>query len=83
LRGDLVAIQGLGGLGHLAVQFARKLGFRTVVISRGRVKEDLAYKLGAHVFIDAEAANPAEELQRLGGARVTSPRPPTAARLRR
>ena len=68
--GDLVAIQGLGGLGHLAVQFARKLGFRTVVISRGKDKEDLAYKLGAHVFIDAQAVNPAEELQRLGGARV-------------
>jgi alcohol dehydrogenase, propanol-preferring len=68
--GDLVAIQGLGGLGHLAVQFARKLGFKTVALSRGNEKQDLAFKLGAHVYIDTETSNPAQELQKLGGARV-------------
>lgn len=68
--GDLVAIQGLGGLGHLGIQFARKLGFRTVALSRGKDKQELAYKLGVHVFIDTETSNPAKELQKLGGARV-------------
>ncbi|HMF34765.1 MAG TPA: alcohol dehydrogenase [Candidatus Lokiarchaeia archaeon] len=68
--GDVVAIQGLGGLGHLAVQFSRKLGFKTVALSRGTEKEELAYQLGAHVYIDTEATNPAEELKKLGGARV-------------
>jgi D-arabinose 1-dehydrogenase-like Zn-dependent alcohol dehydrogenase len=68
--GDLVAIQGLGGLGHLAVQFSRKLGFKTVALSRGKDKEAMAYKLGAHIYIDTEAANPADELKKLGGARV-------------
>ena len=68
--GDLVAIQGIGGLGHLGVQFARLLGFRTVALSRGTDKRDLAYILGAHVYIDTEATNPAAELQKLGGARV-------------
>ena len=68
--GDLVAVQGLGGLGHMAVQFSKKLGFRTVVLSRGREKEELAYQLGAQTYIDTEAANPADELRKLGGARV-------------
>ncbi len=68
--GDLVAIQGIGGLGHLGIQFARKLGFKTVALSRGKDKEELAYKLGAHVYIDAESSNPADELKKLGGARV-------------
>src|SRR5271157_394641 len=68
--GDVVAIQGLGGLGHLAVQFSRKLGFKTVALSRGTEKEELAYQLGAHVYIDTEATNPAEEVKKLGGARV-------------
>jgi D-arabinose 1-dehydrogenase-like Zn-dependent alcohol dehydrogenase len=68
--GDLVAIQGLGGLGHLAVQFARKFGFRTVAISRGKEKEALAYRLGAHAFIDAESTDAAAELKKLGGARL-------------
>jgi D-arabinose 1-dehydrogenase-like Zn-dependent alcohol dehydrogenase len=68
--GDLVAIHGFGGLGHLAVQFAAKLGFRPVVISRGREKEPLARKLGAREYIDAAAGETAKELQRLGGARV-------------
>jgi len=68
--GDLVAILGLGGLGHLAVQFARKFGFETVALSRGKNKEELAYELGAHVYIDTEASNPGDELAKLGGARV-------------
>lgn len=68
--GDLVAILGLGGLGHLAVQYAVKLGFRTVVLSRGKEKEALAYKLGAHLYIDTEEGEPAKALMKLGGARV-------------
>jgi D-arabinose 1-dehydrogenase-like Zn-dependent alcohol dehydrogenase len=68
--GDLVAIQGLGGLGHLAVQFARKFGYRTVAISRGKEKEALAYRLGAHAYIDAESTDAAAELKKLGGARL-------------
>ena len=68
--GDLVAVQGLGGLGHLAVQYAARMGFKTVAISRGRDKESLAYKLGAHEYVDAEATEPAKELKRMGGAKV-------------
>lgn len=68
--GDLVAIQGMGGLGHLGIQYANKLGFKTVALSRGRDKEQLARQLGAHVYIDTQASNVAEELTKLGGARV-------------
>ncbi len=68
--GDLVAVQGIGGLGHMGIQFFRKLGFKTVALSRGKDKEELAYKLGAHVYIDTESLNPANELKKLGGARV-------------
>ncbi len=68
--GDLVAVQGLGGLGHLAVQYAARMGFKTVAISRGRDKESLAYELGAHEYVDAEATEPAKELKRMGGAKV-------------
>ena len=68
--GDVVAVLGLGGLGHLAVQFARKLGYKTVALSRGRAKEPLANKLGAHYFIDTASESAAEALQKLGGARV-------------
>jgi D-arabinose 1-dehydrogenase-like Zn-dependent alcohol dehydrogenase len=68
--GDLVAVQGLGGLGHLGVQFARKFGYRTVAISRGKDKEALAYQLGAHTYIDAEHSDAAAELKKLGGARL-------------
>ena len=68
--GDLVAVQGIGGLGHLGVQFAHRMGFRTVAIGRGEGTEALARKLGAHEFIDTNAGPPAEALQRLGGARV-------------
>ena len=68
--GDLVAIHGLGGLGHLAVQYAVKMGFKTVVLSRGKEKEQLAYKLGAHFYIDTDATEGAKELNKLGGATV-------------
>src|SRR5262252_4237236 len=68
--GDLVAIQGIGGLGHLGVQFANKFGYRVAAISRGKDSEPLARKLGAHIYIDASATNAGAELQKLGGARV-------------
>ncbi len=68
--GDLVAVLGVGGLGHLAVQFAATMGFRTVAIARGRDKEDLARKLGASHHIDSRDEDVATELQRLGGAQV-------------
>jgi len=68
--GDLVAVLGLGGLGHLGVQFASKIGFRTVVIARGQDKEALAKSLGAWRYIDSRAQDPAAELQKLGGAKV-------------
>jgi D-arabinose 1-dehydrogenase-like Zn-dependent alcohol dehydrogenase len=68
--GDLIAIHGIGGLGHLGIQYAHRMGFRTVAIGRGRDKEPLAHKLGAGIYIDAAAGNPAEALQKLGGARV-------------
>ena len=68
--GDLVAVLGLGGLGHLGVQFASKLGFETVAIARGSEKEPLARELGAHHYVDSTATDPADELQKLGGARV-------------
>ena len=68
--GDVVAVQGVGGLGHLGIQYASKLGFVTVAIARGKDRESLAKKLGATHYIDASAGNPAEALQRLGGARV-------------
>lgn len=68
--GDLVGILGVGGLGHLGIQYAAKMGFRTVAIARGKDKEPLARSLGAHYYIDTTAQNPAEELTKLGGARV-------------
>src|SRR5438445_8867834 len=68
--GDLVAVLGLGGLGHLGVQFAAKMGFRTVAIARGKDKAALAKELGARIYLDSEAQNPGEELTKLGGARV-------------
>jgi D-arabinose 1-dehydrogenase-like Zn-dependent alcohol dehydrogenase len=68
--GDLVAILGVGGLGHLGVQFAAKLGFETVAIARGRAKEDPARRLGAHHYIDSTSQDPAAELAKLGGAKV-------------
>jgi D-arabinose 1-dehydrogenase-like Zn-dependent alcohol dehydrogenase len=68
--GDLVAVLGLGGLGHLGVQFAAKMGFKTVAVARGSDKEPLARQLGAHHYIDSQAQDAAAELARLGGARV-------------
>jgi D-arabinose 1-dehydrogenase-like Zn-dependent alcohol dehydrogenase len=68
--GDLVAILGIGGLGHLGVQFATKMGFRTVAIARGADKEALARKLGAHIYLDSQKQNVAAELSKLGGAKT-------------
>ena len=76
--GDVVAIQGLGGLGHLAIQYARKMGFRTVALSRGTSKKDFAMKLGATDYIDIQANDVATELKKMGGAGlivVTAPNP--------
>ncbi len=70
LPGDLVAVQGIGGLGHLGVQFANKFGYRVAAIGRGPENGALAKKLGASVYIDSQATKAAEELQKLGGARV-------------
>jgi D-arabinose 1-dehydrogenase-like Zn-dependent alcohol dehydrogenase len=68
--GDLVAVLGIGGLGHLGVQFAARMGHETVAIARGKDKEPLARKLGAHHYIDSEAQDPAQALSALGGAKV-------------
>jgi D-arabinose 1-dehydrogenase-like Zn-dependent alcohol dehydrogenase len=68
--GDVAAILGIGGLGHLGVQYAAKMGFRTVAIARGQDKEPLARKLGAAHYIDSQSSDPAAELQALGGAKV-------------
>lgn len=67
---DLVAVQGIGGLGHLGIQFANKMGFKVAAISKGKDKEALARKLGAHVYINADQGDPAAQLTALGGARV-------------
>jgi len=68
--GDLVAVQGIGGLGHLGIQFANKFGYRVAAVGRGSEIASLAKKLGAHVYIDSSAVNAAEALQKMGGARV-------------
>ena len=68
--GDLVGVQGIGGLGHLGIQFARHMGFRTVAIGRGSDKEKLAKQLGAHVYVDTAVEDAAAVLQRMGGARA-------------
>lgn len=68
--GDVVAVLGIGGLGHLAVQFAARMGFDTVAIARGADKAALAERLGARAYIDSAAQDPAAELQRMGGAKV-------------
>jgi D-arabinose 1-dehydrogenase-like Zn-dependent alcohol dehydrogenase len=70
IPGDLVAIQGMGGLGHLGVQFANKFGYKVAAISRGSESAVLAKKLGASVYIDSHATNAAQELKKLGGAQV-------------
>jgi D-arabinose 1-dehydrogenase-like Zn-dependent alcohol dehydrogenase len=68
--GDLVAVQGIGGLGHLGIQFARQMGFRTVAIGRGLEKDKLAKDLGAHAYIDTAVEDAGAALQRMGGARA-------------
>ena len=68
--GALVAVQGIGGLGHLGIQYARQMGFRTVAIGRGSDKQALAEKLGAHEYIDTKNGAPAQALQKMGGAQV-------------
>jgi len=70
LPSDLVAVQGVGGLGHLGIQFANKFGYKVAAIGRGPENATLAKKLGAHVYIDSRATNAAQELQKLGGAKV-------------
>jgi len=70
MPGDLVAVQGIGGLGHLGVQFANKFGYNVVAIGRGPENGALAKKLGANVYIDSQSTKPAEALQKLGGAQV-------------
>jgi D-arabinose 1-dehydrogenase-like Zn-dependent alcohol dehydrogenase len=70
LPADLVAIQGVGGLGHLGIQFANKFGYRVAAISRGAENGALAKKLGADIYIDSSASDAAAELQKLGGARA-------------
>jgi len=76
--GELVAVHGIGGLGHLGLQYARRMGFRTVAINRGNDKEPLARKLGAHYYINATAADVVAELQKLGGAKVILATAPNA-----
>lgn len=76
--GDLIAVSGIGGLGHLAVQYARKAGFKVAAISRGDEKKDLAVKLGTHIYIDSEKEDVAQVLQSNGGAKAiiaTAPNP--------
>jgi D-arabinose 1-dehydrogenase-like Zn-dependent alcohol dehydrogenase len=76
--GDLVAVQGIGGLGHLGVQYAREMGFETVALGRGKETEPLAKKPGAHHYIDSSTVDAAAELQKLGGARVILATAPSA-----
>src|SRR5437763_7371537 len=76
--GDVVAVQGIGGLGHLGVQYARQMGFKTVALGRGEDKGPLAEKLGAHHYIDSNVADTVAELQKLGGARVILATAPSA-----
>jgi D-arabinose 1-dehydrogenase-like Zn-dependent alcohol dehydrogenase len=77
--GDMVAVQGIGGLGHLGVQYARQMEFETVALGRGKDIEALAMKLGAHHYLDSDTQNPAQELQKLGGAAVILATAPSAA----
>lgn len=77
--GDTVAVQGLGGLGHLAIQYANRMGYRVVAISRGSEKEEFARELGAHEYIDvAKEQDPGKALQRLGRASLVVATAPTA-----
>ena len=65
--GDVVAVHGIGGLGHLAVQYSLKLGFKTVALSRGTDKKNLSLKLGAHAYLDTSTGEAAKELSKMGG----------------
>lgn len=76
--GEVVAVHGIGGLGHLGVQYARRMGFKTVAINRGNDKEPLARELGAHDYIDATATDVVTELQKMGGASVILATAPNA-----
>jgi alcohol dehydrogenase/propanol-preferring alcohol dehydrogenase len=77
--GDLVAVQGVGGLGHLGIQYAKEMGYEVVALSRGTDKKELAFKLGADAFIDTDDGDPAEKLQEMGGARVILATAPNSA----
>src|SRR5712664_763938 len=84
LPGDLVAVQGIGGLGHLGIQFANKFGYKVAAIGRGSENAALAKKLGASLYIDSKATNAAQELQKMGGAQVilaTAPNPKAMSEL--
>ena len=70
LPGDLVAVQGIGGLGHLGIQFANKFGYKVAAVGRGSENADVARKLGACVYVDSNSTNAAQALQKMGGARV-------------
>ena len=76
--GALVAIQGLGGLGHLAIQYAHKMGYRVAALSRDGSKEDFAKKLGADVYVDASKGDTGDQLQKLGGASLIVATAPSA-----
>src|SRR5260370_31252852 len=83
MPGGLVAVQGIGGLGHLGIQFASKFGYNVAAVGRGSESEALAKKLGASVYIDSKSTNAAEALQKLGGAQVILPRSWTCCRCTR
>src|SRR5437016_10324122 len=76
--GDLVAVQGVGGLGHLGIQYAHRMGFETVALNRGTDKQALATKLGARHYVDTSSGSSAEALQKLGGARLALATAPDA-----
>ena len=78
--GDLVAVQGIGGLGHLGIQFGNKFGYKIAAIGRGSENAALAKKLGATVYIDSKSTNAAQELQKLGGAQAILATAPTPKR---
>jgi D-arabinose 1-dehydrogenase-like Zn-dependent alcohol dehydrogenase len=76
--GDTVAVQGIGGLGHLAIQYAARMGFRTIAVSRGADKEELARQLGAHEYVDTQTIKAADGLKKLGGADLVLATAPNA-----
>src|SRR5438046_10545843 len=76
--GQVVAVHGIGGLGHVGIQYARQMGFKTVALGRGKDKEALAKKLGAHRYIDSGSGDAVAELQKLGGARIILATAPNA-----